>query len=119
MTNAPGFTELADQAAYAAAVQTAVSAAAAYYGEGDSSLDNDAFDRLVRGIAAYEQAHPDQVLPDSPTGKVAGGAVIGDVPHTAPMLSLDNVFGREDLASWAAGLERRLDRPVKAWSVEP
>ena len=119
MTNAPGFTELADQAAYAAAVQTAVSAAAAYYGEGDSSLDDDAFDRLVRGIAAYEQAHPDQVLPDSPTGKVAGGAVIGDVPHTAPMLSLDNVFGREDLASWAAGLERRLDRPVKAWSVEP
>ncbi|MBO2454421.1 NAD-dependent DNA ligase LigA [Actinomadura barringtoniae] len=119
MTNPPGFTEIADQAAYAAAVQTAVSAAAAYYGEGDSALDDDAFDRLVRGIAAYEQDHPDEVLPDSPTGKVAGGAVIGDVPHTVPMLSLDNVFGAEDLASWAAGLERRLDRPVKAWSVEP
>ncbi|MFP3965478.1 BRCT domain-containing protein [Actinomadura fulvescens] len=77
MTNAPGLTEIDDQAAYAAAVQTAVSAAAAYYGEGDSPLDDDAFDRLVRGIAAYEQAHPEHVLPDSPTGKVAGGAVIG------------------------------------------
>ncbi|KAB2348294.1 NAD-dependent DNA ligase LigA [Actinomadura rudentiformis] len=119
MTNAPGFTEIDDQAAYAAAVQTAITAAAAYYGEGDSPLDDDAFDRLVRGIAAYEQAHPEHVLPDSPTGKVAGGAVIGDVPHTIPMLSLDNVFGADDLTSWAAGLERRLDRPVAVWSVEP
>jgi DNA ligase (NAD+) len=59
------------------------------------------------------------VLPGSPTGKVAGGAVVGDVPHTVPMLSLDNVFSAEDLAGWAAGLERRLGRPVGAWSVEP
>ncbi|MEV4079303.1 NAD-dependent DNA ligase LigA, partial [Nonomuraea fuscirosea] len=49
----------------------------------------------------------------------AGGAVVGDVPHTVPMLSLDNVFGAEQLADWAAGLERRLGRPVTVWSVEP
>ncbi|MFC9970182.1 NAD-dependent DNA ligase LigA [Spirillospora sp. NPDC127200] len=112
-------TGIADQAAYAAAVQTAVAASAAYYGDGDSPLDDDAFDRLVRGIAAYEAAHPEHVLPDSPTGKVAGGAVVGDVPHTVPMLSLDNVFGPEELAAWAAGLERRLGHPVAKWSVEP
>ncbi|WP_067477500.1 NAD-dependent DNA ligase LigA [Actinomadura hibisca] len=112
-------TGIADQAAYAAAVQTAVAASAAYYGDGDSPLDDDAFDRLVRGIAAYEAAHPEHVLPDSPTGKVAGGAVVGDVPHTVPMLSLDNVFGPEELASWAAGLERRIGHPVTKWSVEP
>ncbi|MGI5164297.1 NAD-dependent DNA ligase LigA [Spirillospora sp. CA-253888] len=112
-------TGIADQAAYAAAVQTAVVASAAYYGDGDSPLDDDAFDRLVRGIAAYEAEHPEHVLPESPTGKVAGGAVVGDVPHTVPMLSLDNVFGPEELAAWAAGLERRLDRPVAKWSVEP
>ncbi|MFI6521033.1 NAD-dependent DNA ligase LigA [Spirillospora sp. NPDC050679] len=112
-------TGIADQAAYAAAVQTAVAASAAYYGDGDSALDDDAFDRLVRGIAAYEAAHPEHVLPDSPTGKVAGGAVVGDVPHTVPMLSLDNVFGPEELAAWAAGLERRLGHPVAKWSVEP
>ncbi|GAA3938800.1 NAD-dependent DNA ligase LigA [Actinomadura viridis] len=119
MTETPARTEIGDQAAYAAAVQTAVAAAAAYYGEGDSSLDDDAYDRLVRGIAAYEREHPEHVLPDSPTGKVAGGAVIGDVPHTVPMLSLDNVFSAEGLLNWAAGLERRLGRPVGVWSVEP
>ncbi|QXJ26162.1 NAD-dependent DNA ligase LigA [Actinomadura graeca] len=112
-------TEIGDQAAYAAAVQTAVAASAAYYGEGDSPLDDDVFDRLVRGIAAYEAGHPGHVLPDSPTGKVAGGAGIGDVPHTVPMLSLDNVFSAEGLRAWAAGLTRRLGREVEVWSVEP
>jgi DNA ligase (NAD+) len=119
MTDAPPSTLLADQTAYAEAVQLALDAAAAYYRDGTSTLDDDAYDRLVRGIQAYEAEHPDEVLPTSPTGKVAGGAVVGDVPHTVPMLSLDNVFGAEQLADWAASLERRLGRPVTAWSVEP
>ncbi|GAA2988327.1 NAD-dependent DNA ligase LigA [Streptosporangium longisporum] len=119
MTDAPPSTLLADQTAYAEAVQLALDAAAAYYGDGTSALDDDAYDRLVRGIQAYEAEHPGEVLPESPTGKVAGGAVVGDVPHTVPMLSLDNVFGADQLADWAASLERRLGRPVSAWSVEP
>ncbi|MGI5414594.1 NAD-dependent DNA ligase LigA [Actinomadura luteofluorescens] len=119
MSDTPARTEIGDRAAYAAAVQTAVAASAAYYGEGDSPLDDDAFDRLVRGIAAYEAEHPDEVLPESPTGKVAGGAVVGDVPHTVPMLSLDNVFSAEGLETWAARLARRLGREVAEWSVEP
>ncbi|GLX11594.1 hypothetical protein [Microbispora sp. NBRC 16548] len=117
MTEAPPIDAIPDETAYAEAVQLAADAAAAYYGDGTSPLDDDAYDRLVRGIAAYEKAHPDQVLEASPTGKVAG--VVGDVPHTVPMLSLDNVFGPEELAGWTASLERRLGRPVTAWSVEP
>ncbi|MFF4197278.1 NAD-dependent DNA ligase LigA [Nonomuraea sp. NPDC001831] len=119
MTETPPFTVLADDTAYAEAVQLAVDSSAAYYADGTSTLDDDAYDRLVRGIQAYEEAHPEQVLPTSPTGKVAGGAVVGDVPHTVPMLSLDNAFGAEQLADWAASVERRLGRPVTAWSVEP
>nr|WP_062332613.1 NAD-dependent DNA ligase LigA [Herbidospora sakaeratensis] len=118
MTETPPMTAIADETAYAEAVQLAVDASAAYYADGTSTLDDDAYDRLVRGIEAYEAAHPEQVLPASPTGKVAGGAVVGDVPHTVPMLSLDNVFGPDQLVAWAASLERRLDRPVTAWSVE-
>ncbi|MDK0523246.1 NAD-dependent DNA ligase LigA [Streptomyces sp. ML-6] len=110
---------LADAAAYAAAVEEASQAAAAYYATGESTLDDDAYDRLVRGIAAYEQEHPQEVLADSPTGKVAGGAATGDVPHTVPMLSLDNVFSAEQFVTWTASLERRIGRPVAAWSVEP
>ncbi|MFF8958314.1 NAD-dependent DNA ligase LigA [Streptomyces sp. NPDC014894] len=104
--------------AYASAVETAARAAAAYYATGESALDDDAYDRLVRGVAAYEAAHPGELSPDSPTGKVAGGAAVGDVPHTEPMLSLDNAFSAEQLLAWTASVERRIGRPVERWSVE-
>ncbi|WP_189539730.1 NAD-dependent DNA ligase LigA [Streptomyces gelaticus] len=110
---------LADTAAYAAAVEEATRAAAAYYATGESTLDDDAYDRLVRRIAAYEQEHPHEMLDASPTGRVAGGAASGDVPHTVPMLSLDNVFSADQFVTWTASLERRIGRPVAAWSVEP
>ncbi|WP_322982793.1 NAD-dependent DNA ligase LigA [Streptomyces sp. S584] len=116
-TNSAGV--LAGTAAYAAAVEEAKRAAAAYYTAGESRLDDDAYDRLVRGIAAYEEEHPQEVLDASPTGKVAGGAASGDVPHTVPMLSLDNVFSAEQFVTWTASVERRIGRPVAAWSVEP
>ncbi|WP_083976150.1 NAD-dependent DNA ligase LigA [Kitasatospora azatica] len=110
---------LASPTAYADAVASAVSAAAAYYADGSTPLGDDEYDALVRAIEAYELEHPDQVLADSPTGKVAGGAAEGDVPHSVPMLSLDNVFSAEELAAWAEGLERRLGHPVDGWCVEP
>ncbi|MEV6175928.1 NAD-dependent DNA ligase LigA [Streptomyces sp. NPDC052015] len=110
---------IVDAAAYAQAVEDAVKASAAYYSGGTSVLDDDAYDRLVRGIAAWEAEHPGQVLPDSPTGKVAGGAVEGDVPHTVAMLSLDNVFSPEEFTAWTASLARRIGRDVERFSVEP
>ncbi|MFF7335358.1 NAD-dependent DNA ligase LigA [Streptomyces sp. NPDC008150] len=111
--------QIMDAAAYAQAVEDAVRASAAYYEGGTSSLDDDTYDRLVRGIAAWEAGHPDEVLPESPTGKVAGGAVEGDVPHTVVMLSLDNVFSPEQFTAWTASLTRRIGHDVAAFSVEP
>ncbi|MFF2197530.1 NAD-dependent DNA ligase LigA [Streptomyces sp. NPDC058157] len=110
---------LLSPAAYTEAVTTALAASAAYYGDGTTPLGDDEYDGLLRAIAAYEEAHPDEALAESPTGKVAGGAVQGDVPHSVPMLSLDNVFDADELAEWAAGLERRLGHPVAGWCVEP
>ncbi|MFD5074149.1 NAD-dependent DNA ligase LigA [Streptomyces sp. NPDC058371] len=110
---------LVDSAAYAQAVEDAVKASAAYYEGGTSTLDDDTYDRLVRGISAWEADHPDEVLPDSPTGKVAGGALEGDVPHTVAMLSLDNVFSAEEFTAWTASLARRLGHEVTRFSVEP
>ncbi|MGW7043561.1 NAD-dependent DNA ligase LigA [Streptomyces avermitilis] len=110
---------IVDATAYAQAVEDAVKASAAYYAGGTSVLDDDAYDRLVRGIAVWEADHPDQVLSDSPTGKVAGGAVEGDVPHTVAMLSLDNVFSPEEFTAWTTSLARRVGHDVERFSVEP
>ncbi|MGW4891510.1 NAD-dependent DNA ligase LigA [Kitasatospora sp. NPDC004240] len=119
MTSSAPIAVLADHDAYARAVDSAVGAAAAYYAGTESPLDDAAYDALLRGIEAYERTHPDSVLPGSPTGKVAAGAADGDVPHSAPMLSLANVFSPEELEGWAAGVERRIARPVAGWHVSP
>ncbi|MFD8045114.1 NAD-dependent DNA ligase LigA [Streptomyces chartreusis] len=110
--------QIVDAAGYARAVEDVVKAAAAYYTDGTSPLDDDTYDRLMRGITAWEAEHPDQVLPDSPSGKVAGGAVEGDVPHTVAMLSLDNVFSAEQFTAWTASLARRIGHEAERYSVE-
>ncbi|MEU0810928.1 hypothetical protein [Streptomyces sp. NPDC005970] len=45
---------ITDDAGYAQTVETAVKAAAAYYGGEDSALDDAAYDRLIRAITAWE-----------------------------------------------------------------
>jgi DNA ligase (NAD+) len=105
---------------YLAAVRQAVEAAKAYYGDGDSPLDDATYDRLIRAIVTWEKDHPQDVAADSPTGKVgAGAAPAGDVAHTKVMLSLDNVFSREQLLAWGASVNRRLGQPLAGgWAVE-
>ncbi|MDN3243053.1 hypothetical protein QWI33_25250 [Glycomyces tritici] len=105
---------------YLAAVAAARTAAEAYYGSGESGMDDDDYDRLLRGITAWEAEHPDEVAADSPTREVAAGVATGDVPHLVRMLSLGNVFSAEQLADWEASLQRRIGgRDVAGWVVEP
>nr|WP_211116484.1 NAD-dependent DNA ligase LigA [Glycomyces buryatensis] len=111
---------LPDLGAYRRAVEQARAAADAYYGSGESGMDDETYDRLLRGITAWEAAHPGDIAADSPTRAVAAGVTTGDVEHSVRMLSLGNVFSDEDLSDWAASLERRLGgRVVTAWAVEP
>ncbi|MEU8621597.1 NAD-dependent DNA ligase LigA [Streptomyces sp. NPDC048623] len=120
-TTAATAVPLTDRSAYTRAVEQALAASAAYYGDGETALDDASYDALARGIAAYELAHPGHVRADSPTGKVGGGvAPVGEVAHTVAMLSLDNVFDAEGLVKWDASLARRIDHPVEGgYAVEP
>ena len=106
--------------AYRSAITEVRSAAAAYYSGPDLVLDDATYDALVARIAATEAARPEWKAEDSPTEVVAAGAdVVGDVEHSSPMLSLDNVFDADTLRRWAAHLERLLGRPAGGYTVEP
>ncbi|MET9958400.1 hypothetical protein ABZ128_04820 [Streptomyces sp. NPDC006326] len=70
ITTAPA---LATRDEYADAIGTAIRAAAAYYGSGESPLDDASFDLLVSLIQAYEERYPEHV--DPATGKAAASAV--------------------------------------------
>lgn len=70
----------------------------------DAPVVSDAeFDKLLRSLEAIEEEHPELRTPDSPTQKVAGAyeTEFTSVQHRERMLSLDNAFTDEQLATWA------------------
>ncbi|MFJ5850450.1 NAD-dependent DNA ligase LigA [Streptomyces sp. NPDC092903] len=112
---------VSSRAEYEAALQRLREASQAYYGDGDSALDDASYDQLRRSVQAWEQENPAEVSPDSPIGLVADGAApVGDVAHTTRLLSLDNVFDAVGLVAWGASVQRRLGRtPQGGFTVEP
>jgi DNA ligase (NAD+) len=77
-----------------------------YYVLDDPEISDAEFDRLMNELKAIEAAHPELIAPDSPTQRVGGKPREGfvKVPHSVPMLSLDNAYNEEELRNW----ERRV-----------
>ncbi|HEY2832925.1 MAG TPA: NAD-dependent DNA ligase LigA [Sporichthyaceae bacterium] len=83
-------------------------AAYRYYVLDHPTLADADYDALMRELMALEEEFPALRTPDSPSQKVAG-AISTDfaaVEHLERMMSLDNAFSTEELAAWAARLER-------------
>lgn len=93
-----------DNETYLAAVRTAAEAADAYYQNAGLLMADGEYDRLLREIAAYETAHPEERVEHHLHEKVAAGTSTGgDVTHAAPMLSLENCFSLDELRTWLDG----------------
>lgn len=104
---------------YLAAVKVATSAAAAYYNTDQLEMDDATYDALVRDIAFVEKRHPEWKTSNGIVDTVAAGTGQGDITHSAPMLSLENVFDDTEMVSWVAGVEARLGEKVPLFTVEP
>jgi DNA ligase (NAD+) len=78
-----------------------------YYVLDDPEVSDAEYDRLVNALKALEAAHPALVTLDSPTQRVGGKPREGfvKVPHSSPMLSLDNAYNEEELRDWARRVE--------------
>ena len=68
----------------------------------EPKIGDSQYDQLLAELKALEAAHPDWVVPDSPTQKVGFDALekFEKRAHLVRMLSLDNAFNEADLASW-------------------
>lgn len=68
----------------------------------EPKIGDSQYDQLLAELKALEAAHPDWVVPDSPTQKVGFDALekFEKRSHLVRMLSLDNAFNEADLASW-------------------
>src|SRR5882757_5818605 len=76
-----------------------------YYVKDAPVISDGEFDKLLGELTALEERHPELRTPDSPTQLVGGAGFATDftsADHLERMLSLDNVFTPEELASWAA-----------------
>jgi DNA ligase (NAD+) len=72
------------------------------------TISDGEYDALMRELQSLEDAYPELRTPDSPSQKVGGdvSSLFTAVEHGEPMMSLDNVFSPEELANWAARLDR-------------
>jgi DNA ligase (NAD+) len=87
-----------------------------YYVLDSPEISDAAFDKLMNELKRLEAEHPALVMPDSPTQRVGGKPAEGfqKVPHSRPMLSLDNAYSEEELADWDRRVhERAGELPVE------
>ena len=85
------------------------------------SIPDAEYDRLMRELAALEAAHPELVVPDSPTQRVGApaGGEFAPVRHAIPMLSLANAFSEDEVAEFVRRIARVLGGAEPEFSVEP
>lgn len=85
-----------------------------YYNQDNPEISDYEFDLLMQELKKLEKENPGLVSPDSPTQKVGGAAkrtagVL--VRHHVPMLSLQDVFSREEVFDFVNQMREQLPDP--------
>ena len=73
-----------------------------YYVLDDPITTDEEYDTLYHEVVAFEEAHPEEVMQNSPTQRV--GDVVSEgfekEPHLSRMWSLEDIFNYEELQKW-------------------
>ena len=85
-----------------------------YYNQDAPEITDYEYDMLMQQLKKIEKEHPELITADSPTQKVGGTAkrtagVL--VRHNVPMLSLQDVFSREEVDAFVEEMKQQLDDP--------
>lgn len=90
-----------------------------YYNQDAPEISDYEYDMLMQEFKAIEKEHPELVDKDSPSQNVGGKAKREagvTVAHNVPMLSIQDVFTKEDVLAWVR--EVRAMHPDVKFSVE-
>ena len=88
----------------------------------DRPLITDAeYDGLFRELQDLETRYPELLTPDSPTRRVGAppGEAFAGVTHRAPMLSLNNAFGDDEVEAFDRRVREALGKDAVEYAVEP
>jgi DNA ligase (NAD+) len=74
----------------------------------DPSVSDAVYDGLMRELKNLEEQYPDLISPNSPTQRVGNVPLdkFVKVSHSTRMLSLNDVFSREEVAAWIERIEK-------------
>ena len=77
----------------------------------DPEITDGEYDKLYDRLVEIEAAHPDLVVPDSPTRRIGAepSPRFAEVRHEIPMLSLDKCSSMAELNAWEDRCRRLLD----------
>ncbi len=93
-----------------------------YYVLDDPEISDAQYDRLLRELEELESRYPEMITPDSPTQRVGARPLekFETLPHTVPMLSLENAFKREEVQEFDERVKRFLKQAEDlTYTVEP
>ena len=79
-----------------------------YYVLDEPSVSDAVYDGLMRELKTLEAEFPELITPDSPTQRV-GGAPLSEfkkVAHSVRMISLNDVFSRDEVEAWVERTEK-------------
>lgn len=81
-----------------------------YHVLNESTMSEAAADSLKHELSRLEEQHPELITPDSPTQRVAGVALdkFKKVTHRTPMISLNDVFNRDEIEAWVKRMDKVL-----------
>lgn len=85
-----------------------------YYNEDNPEISDYEYDRLMLRLKGIEAKYPELITKNSPTQVVGGNALRTAgvlVKHDVPMLSLQDVFSREEIFAFVHDLQQELDDP--------
>ena len=91
-----------------------------YYVDAEPLITDLEYDRLLDELKELERQYPHLVTDDSPTQRIGDTPVdhLEQVPHSVPMLSIDNTYQPEDLRSYLDRTEKLLDGETIDWVME-
>lgn len=74
----------------------------------ESTMSEAAADSLKHELSQLEEQYPELITPDSPTQRVAGAVLSGfrKITHRIPMISLQDVFSRDEVEAWVKRTEK-------------
>ena len=81
-----------------------------YYSLDDPEISDREYDELLKNLEEFEKNNPNLISKDSPTQRIGSAPVsqFNTVEHIKPMLSLANVFTKDELEDFYTRVNKRL-----------